>query len=177
MWKKKHVEAFWEDVDSQRRKSAATKGADSHFFGPIVTLSKPQEGIIEILDGQQRLATATILFSVIRDVGEDIYSVTGVVSAHDVARQIHYVLIHKEDGEYSLELGETDRQYFKDTVQLYPPSATRPKIFTHRNIKAARDFLREKVIAALGGAIDAQMDALRAVDMLKALNKRLSAIS
>ena len=71
MWKKKHVEAFWQDVDKQRLQSR-TKGIDPHFFWPIVTLSNPTDGIIWLLDGQQRLATATILFSVIRDIGREI---------------------------------------------------------------------------------------------------------
>jgi hypothetical protein len=173
MWKTKHVEAFWDDVDKQRQTSATTRGAEPHFFGPIVTLSKPQEGTIDILDGQQRLATATILFCVIRDVGEEIYKTTGVVTAHDVARQIDFQFVHKDGGEYSLELGETDRQYFMDTIQHDPPLTARPKIFTHRNIKAARAFLREKVAAAIGGAIDAQMDAVAAVETLKALKQTL----
>src|SRR5690348_987147 len=54
MWKKKHVEAFWQDVDKQRLRGKV-KGADPHFFGPIVTLSQPDKGIMWILDGQQRL--------------------------------------------------------------------------------------------------------------------------
>jgi len=173
MWKIKHVEAFWDDVDRQRQASTSARGAEPHFFGPIVTLSKPQDGIIEILDGQQRLATATILFCVIRDLGEEIYKATGVVTAHDLARQIDFQFVHKDGGEYSLELGETDRQYFMDTVQHDPPLTTRPKIFTQRNIKTARAFLREKVMAALGGAIDARMDAVAAVDTLRALKQTL----
>jgi len=34
MWKKKHVEAFWQDVDKQRLQSR-TKGIDPHFFGRL----------------------------------------------------------------------------------------------------------------------------------------------
>ena len=173
MWKTKHVEAFWEDVDKQRQKSASTKGAEPHFFGPIVTLSRPEDGIIEILDGQQRLATATILFCVVRDICEEIHNATGVLSAHDVARQIDFSVIHKEDGEYSIELGETDRQYFRDTIQRDPPVASRPKILTHRNIKAARDFLRDKVLATLGGVITGQMDAVASVAILRAMKQTL----
>ena len=76
MWKKRHVEAFWQDVDKQRIQSR-TRGTDPHFFGPIVTLSRPPEGTIWLLDGQQRLATATILFSVIRDVAREVNKQTG----------------------------------------------------------------------------------------------------
>ncbi len=41
MWKKKHVEAFWDDVYRQRQRTSADKGADPHFFGPIVTMARP----------------------------------------------------------------------------------------------------------------------------------------
>ena len=39
MWKKKHVEAFWDDVDRQRKHTAEDKASDPHFFGPIVTMA------------------------------------------------------------------------------------------------------------------------------------------
>lgn len=80
MWKKKHVEAFWDDVNRQRERTAENKGADPHFFGPIVTMAMPDDGVIYLLDGQQRLATATILFSVFRDVGRVISKATGIQS-------------------------------------------------------------------------------------------------
>ena len=92
MWKKKHVEAFWQDVDKQR-KASQNRGADPHFFGPIVTLSKPTEGTIEILDGQQRLATATVLFSVIRDTARRIFKETGIQAAADFAAHTQFQFI------------------------------------------------------------------------------------
>ena len=171
MWKKKHVEAFWQDVDKQR-KASQIKGADPHFFGPIVTLSKQNDGTIEILDGQQRLATATILFSVIRDTARQIFKQTGIQSAADFAAQTQFQFIRKEDGDYSLEMGATDALYFKETIQLDPPANTKPKILTHRNIKAAYDTLREKVEICTG-QITPQMDSLQAITVLKELRQTL----
>ncbi len=173
MWKKKHVEAFWDDVMKQRNTSANQKGAESHFFGPIVTLSKPKDGIIEILDGQQRLATVTILFCVIRDVAEDVYKKTGVMAPHDLGRKLHDQFIYRDDKEYSLELGETDKNYFRETIQQLEPLNSRAKIFTHRNIRAARETLREKVLAALGGPVTDKTDAVQAVEMLTSLRQTL----
>jgi uncharacterized protein with ParB-like and HNH nuclease domain len=103
MWKKKHVEDFWADVDKQRIKSR-TKGVDPHFFGPIVTLSKPAEDAIWLLDGQQRLATATILLSVLRDVARDITTHTGIQAGADFAAKLQLQFIYDEDGGYSLEM-------------------------------------------------------------------------
>ena len=171
MWKKKHVDDFWRDVDRQRLVSR-TKGADPHFFGPIVTLSRPSEGVIWLLDGQQRLATTTILFSVIRDVAREIGKATGVQAGGDLAATLQAQFISNEDGQYSIELGETDVVYFRNTIQLDPPTGTKPRQLTHRNIKAARDTLHDKVVSTIGG-IHPQMDSIQAILLLKELKQTL----
>lgn len=169
MWKKKHVEAFWQDVDKQR---SQPKGADPHFFGPIVTLAKPTEGVIEILDGQQRLATATILFSVIRDIAREIGKVTGIQACSDFAANLELQFIRNEEGLYSLELGETDNLYFRNTIQLDPPIKTKATLLTHRNIQTARSTLYEKLVGVIG-TVQPQMDALKALAILKELKQTM----
>jgi hypothetical protein len=172
MWKKKHVEAFWSDVDKQRE-SSKTKGSDPHFFGPIVTQTDAPQGTIWLLDGQQRLATATILFSVLRDLAREIGRTTGTQAGADFAANLQLQFIKSEEGEYSLEMGETDLQYFRDTIQEDPPVKTKPKYVTHRNIKAAQDTLRLKVIAAIGGEPYPQMDSIAAMKILKEIKQTL----
>jgi len=172
MWKKKHVEAFWEDVDRQCEQNKQM-GSDPHFFGPIVTQANPQEGSINLLDGQQRLATATILFSVMRDVAREIGDSTGTQAASDFAANLQSQYIHNEDDGYSLEMGETDLVYFRETVQSDPPHNAKAKQVTHRNIKAARDVLHEKVVTAVGGKIEPQMDSIKAIKLLKDLKQTL----
>lgn len=134
MWKKKHVEAFWQDVEKQRAQ-IKVKGADPHFLGPIVTLSKPGEGLILLLDGQQRLATATILLSILRDVARAIAKQTGTQAGNDFAAKLQLQFIYDEDGGYSLEMGETDLLYFRNTIQTDPPIGTKATNLTHRNIR------------------------------------------
>jgi hypothetical protein len=169
MWKKKHVVAFWEDVNKQRISTAGNKGADPHFFGPIVTMAKPENGVIYLLDGQQRLATATILFSVLRDIGREISKNTGAKAGHDFAALLQNQFIRDENGVYSLEMGDLDANYFKDKIQSDDDvaSATKAKVATNRNIEAARDVLYAKVISAIGEPISAQMDGVKAVQLLK----------
>jgi hypothetical protein len=171
MWKKKHVEAFWQDVEKQRQISKI-KGSDPHFFGPIVTLSKPDDGIIWILDGQQRIATATILFGAIRDVARDIGKQTGIQAPADFAANLQLQFIRSEEGEYSIEMGETDSLFFRESIQLDPPTNSKPKLLTHRNIKTARTTLLEKV-TALVGPIGPQMDAVKSLAILKELKQTL----
>jgi hypothetical protein len=172
MWKKKHVEAFWTDVDKQREQSKV-KGADPHFLGPIVTQTEAKEGKIWLLDGQQRLATTTILFSVIRDLAREISAKTGTQAGADFAANLQSQFIRNEDGEYSLEMGETDLSYFRDTIQQDPPLGTKPKYLTHRNIRTAQDILRQKVTAAIGGDINPQTDSIAAMKILRELKQTL----
>jgi pyruvoyl-dependent arginine decarboxylase (PvlArgDC) len=173
MWKNKHVEAFWQDVDKQRVQGK-TKGADPHFFGPIVTLAKPTEEVIWLLDGQQRIATATILLSVLRDLGREITKQTGTQPGGDFAAKLQLQFIYDDEGGYSFEMGETDLLYFRNTIQTDPPLNTKATNLTHRNIKAARALLRDKVIAVTG-AIQPQMDAIQAVAALKELKQTVIA--
>src|SRR5882757_9226249 len=60
-WELKYVRTLFQDfareIDSDDR---------LYFLGTIVTIPRPN-GVLEIVDGQQRLTTATILLSAIRD--------------------------------------------------------------------------------------------------------------
>src|SRR6185437_12366718 len=112
-WAKKHVEAFWKDIIRFKNESQAPGGPDNHFLGPIVLMDDPGKPITYLLDGQQRLATATILFSVLRNLAKSLQTTEGDVFAHET--QIRYIT--KEDYGYSLELGDLDREFFKARIQ------------------------------------------------------------
>lgn len=147
-WEKKHVEDFWKDIINFRHESAKKDGPDKYFFGPIVVMPIDKR-TIHLLDGQQRLATATILFSVIRDVATDLKT----TEAQSFAEDIQNHLLTKEDIGSSLELGELDNTYFSSTIQAYPPLNKKPapKLRTHRNILQAHEILLAKVKAITAG--------------------------
>jgi uncharacterized protein with ParB-like and HNH nuclease domain len=62
-WEEEHVDALFKDL-----KAAMAKG--TYFLGTIV-LTHGKQGFYEIADGQQRLATVSILFAAIRDYMAD----------------------------------------------------------------------------------------------------------
>jgi len=64
-WEDEQIEQLWDDIHS-----AAESGDESYFLGPMI-LIRPQDGHFEVVDGQQRLTTLTILFCVIRDLYEN----------------------------------------------------------------------------------------------------------
>src|SRR5579871_1081400 len=93
-WEKKHVTAFWSDISSQTQPKP-------FFFGPIVIM-KQDGNIIELLDGQQRLATATILFSVLRDSARSL----NFQGAGDFAAYLQRDFIIGDEGIRRIQMGE-----------------------------------------------------------------------
>jgi hypothetical protein len=61
-WSDTQIEQFWEDV-----LSVINGSRDDHFFGAI-TVREVSDKEVEIIDGQHRLCTLSVLISVARDV-------------------------------------------------------------------------------------------------------------
>jgi len=123
------------------------QGKEKVFPGPIVILNRSDQ-LIELLDGQQRLATATILFSVLRDVA------TGLKfrDAENFAAYVQRDFIIGEDDVRCLEMGETDDPYFRQTIQSQSQEPkSKPKLRSHRHIKEAHQFLTQAVKAKIDG--------------------------
>jgi Protein of unknown function DUF262/Protein of unknown function (DUF1524) len=153
-WGKKHVEAFWNDLQNFRRESQAKGGPDKYFLGPIVVMPHPEnKEVLYLLDGQQRLATATILLSVLRDIAHGL----GTQDSEVFAQKLQSSFIEKEDYGLSLELGELDKTYFRETVQQYEPNKERvAKLRSHQNIANTKDFLMASVTKQLAGKTPAE---------------------
>lgn len=115
--------------------------------------------IIYILDGQQRLATATILFSVLRDIARTLPTEEATLFVHEL--QNH--LITKEDYGNCLVMGVLDRDYFADTIQSNPPVERKPKIRSQRNILKAREILMSSIKDSLPSDPSAALKELAAL--------------
>jgi len=85
-----------------------------------VTLEDSNE--ILVLDGQQRIATATILLSVMRDLSRKLDK-PGSHKGADLARDTQKDLVEKDKktSRYSLKLGELDETFFQKVIQEDPP--------------------------------------------------------
>ena len=94
--------------------TAMNAGADSYYFlGSIVLIKKEREARAEVVDGQQRLTTLTILLCVLRELTED----TGHRDNLD-----HHVRAKDQPltgikGHFRLSLRKRDRDKFRDYVQ------------------------------------------------------------
>jgi len=66
-WEDEQIEQLWDDLYS-----AMESGDKSYFLGSTILIRK-EDGYFEVVDGQQRLTTLTILFCVLRDLyGSDL---------------------------------------------------------------------------------------------------------
>lgn len=150
-WEKKHVSAFWGDISNPSQPKP-------FFFGPIVIMRQPNN-IIELLDGQQRLATATILFSVVRDVARDLK----IQAANDFAALLQRDFIIGDEGVRRIEMGETDDAYFFETVQQDPSVKRKASLKSQRHISEAREYFLKELTQKL------PTDPLEALQQLKAI--------
>ena len=84
-----------------------------YFLGAIVIVQTRAREPMEIVDGQQRLATLSILFSVLRDMAE----------SRDEANRLHEMLeapgklIGNDRQRWRLTLNHIDTPFFRDAVQ------------------------------------------------------------
>src|SRR5258708_103389 len=60
-WEKTHVERLYQDL------SAAILSEDKTYFLGTIVLAHGEDGLLLVADGQQRLATTSILIAAIRD--------------------------------------------------------------------------------------------------------------
>lgn len=145
-WEKTQVATFWGDLKTFRDRYAKHPIDATYFLGPVVTIETNTN--ITVLDGQQRLATATILLAAIRDIARECYVNSTDQDLDYLARDIQRELIEKKDTTpllYSLRLGELDEPFFLQTIKSDPPLKTKGQLRSHQLIQRAYDYLRTEI--------------------------------
>ncbi|MFA5406804.1 MAG: DUF262 domain-containing HNH endonuclease family protein [Candidatus Nanoarchaeia archaeon] len=104
-WNKNEFDQFLEDLDNLKRNEEKT-----YFIGPIFLKTDGKRSLI--IDGQQRLSTATILICLIRDI------IFSLEMDDEICSKIDIKYIKDEDlmsskPYYKLELNEINRDFFK----------------------------------------------------------------
>ncbi len=135
-WSKRQYGEFWDDVKEFAFENETN--ANTYFLGAVVFVSSddPSDGL-EILDGQQRLTTATILLmslaKFLRSEGDTDY-------ADDITSL--YVARRERGGRktmYKLVLNSHDESYFRQLVQEQDDDV-KPVTRSHKNILACKRF-------------------------------------
>src|SRR6266542_736936 len=152
-WTTEEIEAFWQDLtafDVQYPDDNII--GEEYFLGSIVLVTGGATNLL--LDGQQRLATAKILLSVLRHARRD-YS-------GDAAARLQNKYISGFDDAtgtttHVLTLNVYDRDFFRAEIQdepKDPPVRPKPTLKSHGLIRKARDYFAERVAeesTTLGG--------------------------
>ncbi len=79
-WEDEEVQALWEDIYDAFKDIESNP---SYFLGSLITIKPGNNKYHDIVDGQQRLTTLTILFCVIRDLYPDLNQETDINKNHD----------------------------------------------------------------------------------------------
>ncbi|MEH6411588.1 MAG: DUF262 domain-containing protein, partial [Hyphomonas sp.] len=91
----------------------ATDSSIPHFIGAIVLVNGAETGMVEIVDGQQRLTTLTILLAVLRDLETDTERAAALHAM--IADEARPML--GEAANWRLTLNYMDGAFFRDTIQ------------------------------------------------------------
>ena len=152
-WESKEVRTLLSDFS---REIADSDGL--YFLGTIVTIPRPN-GILEVVDGQQRLATTAILLSAIRDYLKP--------SEKEVAELIDTEFLtvfnrRLRDRVPRLKLNLDDNEYFRHRLSgLAPPQST---------MKSSHKLINEAFIEA-GKHIRSVVSGFDARDRVNVLNR------
>jgi len=174
-WDSPRVEIFWNDLlNFSKRYPDANINDQEYFLGALVIVDAGGEQLL--LDGQQRLATATILLSVVRDYLEEY--------KRDAAGRVQQRYVADIDDAtnsttYKLTMNRYDKDFFQREIQEYPSKDPRPtpSLTSHHAIRDARDFFRKEFEASyadLGRGVPAYEWALR---VQKVLTNHMSVVA
>lgn len=164
-WQKSHIETFWSDITLFWERIGSNSTSE-YFLGTLVLVNGQDERLL-VLDGQQRLATSTILLSCIRDRLK--------LFNADAAKQTQdkYLVGYDFETEstiHKLRLNIYDRDFFKRLVldkretDYQEPT---PELASHHLIKSAREILTQKLAETCKGLEEkAAFDAVLRIQRL-----------
>ncbi len=138
-WRQSHVEDLFTDLNG-----AITKGASEYFLGSVVVVNPPdQANLIEVYDGQQRLATTMILIAAIRDFFA--LSLKDEREAQTITQQSLLSVARRGKEIAHLTLSAADHNFFVARVLREPDNPERiaarpdPKKESHELIQEAAE--------------------------------------
>lgn len=151
-WTEEEVRELWEDLKAQVVQ--AGDGAQYHFFGTLLTVDSGEaavpEGVpLEILDGQQRLATFTLLLiAVDRELEEIEGSGDASAAVRRVAREVRdriaeMIFRTPERNRRRLELRAEEDQLLSNILHGNPPGQTKLGDAFRNLHSAVRDYAKD----------------------------------
>ena len=120
-WEEEHVEALCNDISD-----AMTEKKEAYFLGTVV-LERKKDGQFQVVDGQQRLATATMLIAVIRDI---MFGMDEARLANGIEETYLFGLdIKTEEDTPKLHLNTRDHEFYQNFILARPDDPKRKAKF------------------------------------------------
>lgn len=139
-WTLDEVEELWDDLQK-----ASNRGLSEYFLGSVVTTKAGHSERMLVIDGQQRLATVSILFAAMRDILRE----RSDERADDIERDfLGRKDLKTRELKHRLTLNADDNQYFAD---LIAGKNSKPLRGSHKRILEAYNFSHQKMIDAISG--------------------------
>jgi len=135
-WQEDQVRQFWEDLEAALAREAA-----EYFLGTLVISADGELGRDNVIDGQQRLATTTLLLAALRDA----YRSRGDSRRAQILQRRFLVEEDLDSGEEEtrLRLNDQDDPFFRNRV--VEDVASEPATESNRKLLAAYRFLAQRV--------------------------------
>lgn len=138
-WEARQAEEFWTDI-TEFAENVQLLGP-TYFLGVVVLVEGESH---EILDGQQRIATATIMLASLAKFLDE----AGESSKATQIRQDHIVAFDQFGGskQYRIEMNRYDRLFYRRLVQdgeVVEPSSQSPQ--SHRNIAGCWELFNRRL--------------------------------
>lgn len=159
-WTTDEVSDLWNDL----------KEEDSTFLGSFVFNYEKynEEKYVEVIDGQQRLITLTILMAVLRDLHKEL----GDEEGSDLTQSIiaHKDLIRRTE-DYRLKCGESLNNFFIENVQRKDSkmASAKPKTAELKRVRDNYFFLKKEI----GDALELKKEKVKKIEYLDDLKQKI----
>lgn len=179
-WEKRHYAEFLNDIILNLKIDEGVVKADAYFVGTMLFIGnfvEANKSVIKVVDGQQRLTTITILFSVLSDLFKKI----GETSLAE--RIFNYIMGTDDDNrEVRILKTKSNYPYFALYIQdFYKNTAPNPESEEEDNIRQTYEYfyanLQDKRLRSYlkqnNGSVD--VDRLNYIDILKGIRDQVLA--
>ena len=112
-WTTEQVTELLDDLLTAMSDDGEMEEVSPYFLGSIVLIKDPTRALAQVVDGQQRLTTLTILFCVLRELTED----KGASDSLDKYVCEKGDKFAGSEDRFRLSLRERDRSFFREEVQ------------------------------------------------------------
>lgn len=172
-WEKEHYKDLWEDLLNILRQKRKGKGEREHYMGTIICKKNGRvertKGVsdlykYDIVDGQQRLTSLTLLLRAIFDKYQELEGENDVINQ----KEERYMEDSKiTDKKTKMRLQGEDEEVFRDIIKGRDPRQIQTP--SQRRLKNAYNFFRENLEEVGDNGFDSESDFI--FELLEAISE------